>query len=83
MVIPCVLTRMKERNEVCVDMRREIRPFVKIAPVAGQAQIGLIISATVLSSDDMLDMKGDKWQIFLPAVTVLTAVLSPLSHETA
>ena len=79
MIIPVLLARMKEWDKFIVHKSCQIWPFVKIAPMAGKAQIGIVVRATVLPCDNMLHMKCDQRQQILMAVTIFTPTVSALA----
>lgn len=62
-------------------MSGEIRSFMEIAPMTGEAKIRLIILTTMLFGDHMLNVEGNQWQFVLVASAVFAAVCSTNSHE--
>jgi hypothetical protein len=80
MFIPVLRSRVKQRDQYSVDARRKIRAFVKIAPVARKAQIGILIRAAVLLCDHMFDVKRNQRQSVLMKSAVLATIPGTLPN---
>jgi hypothetical protein len=84
-LIPSVSARVKERDDPAghgVDPR-EVRPFMRVAKVAGQGQVLEVIAATVLAGDDVLDVKSQPRSAPFGGPAVFAATFGPLPHAPA
>jgi hypothetical protein len=83
MFVPTLGARVKQRDELAIDMSGEIRPLMEIAPVACETKVGFVISSVMLFGDDMLDVKSDEWQFILMTSAILAAVLGAKTNKSA
>ena len=67
MLFPTVLTRVKEDNDFtgCRIEASEVRPFVGIATLASECEIGYVITTAVLTGNNMLHVEDREREIFL------------------
>lgn len=83
MVEPNVVARMEEDDDLTrsrVDTR-EIWPFEQIALLARQRQVVGRVVATMLLSDNVLDVERTERQRRLWQMAVLATMLRPLAHR--
>ena len=83
MFSPTLSARIKQRDESTIHVSGEIRPFVEIAPMARETEIGLVICPLMLLGHDVFDMKSDEWQFILMESAIFTAVSCAESDQTA
>ena len=81
--VPTLRARMKQRDELTVDVRGQVRSLVKIAPMARETKIGLVVRAAMLFRNNVFDVERDERQLVLMAAAVFTAVLRTVADETA
>lgn len=82
-VLPTLRARMKQRYELTVNVRGQIRPFVKTAPMARQTEIRFFVCAAMLPGDDVFNMERNKQQLALVASAAFTSVRGTLTNKTA
>ena len=83
MFAPFMRTRMKQGDELTVHVRGQIRSLVKVAPMARERKIGLVVRAAMLPGDDVFDVESDERQFVLMASAVFTAVPRAVTDEAA
>ncbi len=83
MLAPFLQARMKQRDELAVDVRGQIWSLEKIAPMARETEIGFVVRAVMLPGDDVIDVERDEGQVVLVTATVFTAITRSLTDETA
>jgi hypothetical protein len=74
---------VKQRNDFArfrVDGSK-IWPFVQIAPIASQRQIGRIIAAAMLPGNNVFNMERGESHGRLRKATVFTSILRPVSNQ--
>ena len=71
---------MKQRHEASIYLRRDVWAFVKIAPVAGERKVRLVVASPVLPGDDVFDVERNEREFILVAPTILAPVASTSSH---
>ena len=72
---------MKQYDQFTLNQRRQVWSFVQVAPVAGHAEIGLMVRTTMLPSNDVLDVEREERLIVLMASTILAPVIGTLSNK--
>lgn len=85
MVLPCLASRIEERDNVSslgVDPR-QVWPLVQVAVMAGQREVIRIISAAMLSSNDVLYVKRRDEKILLQRSAVFAAPPSSRPNKIA
>ncbi len=82
-IAPGVSTRIEQcRHSARVGIdAREVRPFVRVAAVAGEREAAGIAGATVLPRYDVFDMERNKRRRLLRHAAILTRVASTLSNN--
>ncbi len=83
MFVPVIASGIKKSHNLPADRvdAAQIRTFMHIAAITRQRQIVLLVPATVLLSDNVLDLKTGKGKIGLSEPAVLAAVSRSLSHR--
>jgi len=82
MAAPCIVAGMEQWNNLSshrID-RRKVRSLERVAAVACQRQIGIIIYPTMLPGDDVFDMKAGS-DMNLQYATILTPLPCAASHK--
>lgn len=82
-ITPGVSPRIEQcryRARIGIDAR-EVRPFVRVAAVAGEREATGIVDATVLPRYDVFDMERNKWRRILWHTAILTRVASTPSNN--
>jgi hypothetical protein len=85
MLAPDIEARMEQSGEgirLWID-GREVRPFVQIAPTAGQRKVLQIIGPAVLPRADVLHLKSSPGQRDLGNSAILAPLSGPLAHRLA
>lgn len=83
MFVPVLRSGVKQRDQQAIDVGRQIWAFVKIAPVAGKAQIKIFIRPAVLSCHDMFNVKSNKRENVLMTSAILAAILCTLADPSS
>lgn len=83
MLVPNVLTRMKQRNHgarVWIDAG-EIGSFICIAPVACKRETGEIVRAAMLFRHDVFNVETNQWRCQLGNAAIFATVQGPIPNE--
>jgi hypothetical protein len=82
-ITPSVSTRIEQcrhRARGGIDAR-EVRPFVRVAAVAGEGEATGIVDAAVLPGYDVFDVERNKWCRILWHTAILRRVASTPSNK--
>ncbi len=83
MLCPRLGPGIEKRHEFPGIETGQIRPLMKIAPMTGETEIRLVIGSTVLSGNDMFDVKSRKWKLLLWKVAVFALIARSFSNALA
>ena len=82
-ITPSISTRIEQRRHsarVGIDAR-EVRPFVRVAAVAGEREAVGVVRTAVLPRYDMFDVERNKRRRLLRHAAILTRVACTLSNK--